>query len=303
MAGKERGDKPVEGTNSLESVASRPPDDPERVRMALMAELDVIQDIPETWEWRYNLDQRLPDGTTPRECLDRFDPERANLPAMTGEQARHYIGEHRASRPWLEAAADRCEAVQRVFAALDLGSGHALERHEGFADDDKLRRRVGRLEDPAQLDPIKRAAGIDGCRPGDQPHTCSHLATALDDADAFAALLARGMEHPDVERVLESEYDPGQFSPRVSVPITPLLGLEGCQHCRGYRLRTVGGSLHAAISRRSAWIQGRAESRPPAVPEPVVDAVGSFEGGRVDFVFRRAATGDRYELSTMFVKP
>lgn len=88
--------------------------------------------------------------------LERFDPDRANLPGTSAEQAADYLAEHSADRPWLEPATSASPYAQRVIAAIDQGGGHALERHEGHATDERLERRVTGLEDPAQLDPDKR---------------------------------------------------------------------------------------------------------------------------------------------------
>jgi hypothetical protein len=56
-------------------------------------------------------------------------------------------------------------------------------------------RRVAYLEDPAQLDPDRRRAGIDGLRAGGQPYRCRIIATRFTDPDAFATALARGAGH------------------------------------------------------------------------------------------------------------
>lgn len=48
--------------------------------------------------------------------------------------------------------------MQRIFAALDQGHGHAHIRHEGWVTEEMNERRVRSLEDPAQLDPTKRVA-------------------------------------------------------------------------------------------------------------------------------------------------
>jgi hypothetical protein len=141
---------------------------------------------------------------TLREVLCRFAPAEAGLPEVTEREAADYIAQNSRERPWLACLKECDPAVQRILAALDQGQGHALERHEGYADDDRLQRRVTALEDPAQLDPIKRAAGIDGCKPGERDHRCGVVATAIQDPVAFATAVARGIEHPDVQNALRT---------------------------------------------------------------------------------------------------
>jgi hypothetical protein len=58
--------------------------------------------------------------------------------------------------------------------------------------------RAAYLEDPAQLDPDKRRAGIDGLRAGGR----------FTDPDAFATALARGAGHRGVREALEQAFDP-----------------------------------------------------------------------------------------------
>ena len=69
---------------------------------------------------------------------------------------------YEAGRPWLAAARGCSPEVQRVFATLDQGGGHAHIRHEGWVTEEMNELRLRCLEDPAQLDTAKRAAGIDG---------------------------------------------------------------------------------------------------------------------------------------------
>ena len=102
------------------------------------------------------------------DALERFDPRRAGLPDVSRAEAAAYIEEHQAERPWLATASDCSPEAQRVFVALDQGHGHAHIRHDGWVTEEMNERRVRYLEDPAQLDPDKREAGIDGLGRGDR---------------------------------------------------------------------------------------------------------------------------------------
>lgn len=251
------------------------------------------------------LDTPISDGQpTPREVLARFDPVHAGLPEISENEARNYIKQNADQRPWLASAKDCDPAVQRVIAAMDQGQGHALERHEGYADDEKLVRRVTALEDPAQLDSKKREAGIDGCKPGNQEHRCGTSATAIHDPAAFATLFARGVDHPDVQEALQASFDPGRQPPPVSVPIEDLLGVGGSRYCSGYELEPIGGSLAAARECRAAWVEARTTpGRDPDVPDPVCKLVTSFEGAMAKYAFQRNFSNGRYEVATMYVDP
>lgn len=139
-----------------------------------------------------------------RDALLRFEPRRAGLPEVSTTDGMAYLDKHHAERPWLAAARNCPPEVQRVFAALDQGGGHAHIRHEGWVTEEMNERRVRNLHDPAQLDPAKRAAGIDGLTPSDVQHRCSSIATRITDPEAFAMAFARGVEHPDVRAALDS---------------------------------------------------------------------------------------------------
>ncbi|HEY0541180.1 MAG TPA: hypothetical protein VGD53_22615 [Actinoallomurus sp.] len=241
---------------------------------------------------------------TPREVLDGFAPAKAGLPEVTEEEAADYIAQNVDDRPWLGLAKGCDPPVQRILVALDQGQGHALERHEGFADDDKLQRRVTALEDPAQLDPEKRAAGIDGCKPGNKDHACGDTATAIQDPDAFAVIFARGVEHPDVQRALRTPFDPKKVPQGVSLTIEDLLGADAHRYCSGYRLEPVGGSKEAGQDCRSAWVEAkRRPDREPDVPDPRCAPIESFEGATVKYFFRPNRDRDGYEIATMYVEP
>ena len=154
-----------------------------------------------------------PDG--PLEVVRRFEPRHGRTPGLQ-RQGRGVLHGPPQRGPWLAAARDCPPEVQRVFAALDQGGGHAHIRHEGWVTEEMNERRVAYLEDPAQLDPAKRAAGIDGLRPGDQPHRCRQAASRIIDPDAFAVAFVQGIEHPKVRGALEAPFDPDRSPVRSS---------------------------------------------------------------------------------------
>jgi len=131
-------------------------------------------------------------------ALVTFEPRRAGLPEVSITDATAYLDKHHMERPWLSVARDCPPEVQRIFAALDQGGGHAHIRHEGWVTEQMNELRVRNLEDPAQLDPAKRAAGIDGLAADDRPHRCGRVATRITSPDAFAIALAAGVAHRDV---------------------------------------------------------------------------------------------------------
>lgn len=235
--------------------------------------------------------------------LARFDPATAGLTEISEEDARNHIEQHLDERPWLASAKDCDPAVQRIFAALDRGQGHPLERHEGYADDDKLVRRVTALEDPAQLDPEKRAAGIDGCRPGNRDHECGVAATAIQDPYAFATVFVRGVEHPKVKAALQLPYESNVRPHKVSLPVEELLGADGHRYCSGYRLESVGGSSMAAQDCRTAWVDARRHGREPDVLDPKCSRIEDSTGAAVEYRFRPTASRDGYQVSTMYIWP
>jgi hypothetical protein len=116
-------------------------------------------------------DHRSEFSAEPLEPVRRFQPDRAGLPAPGDAMA--YLDSRRGERPRLAAARDCRPEVQRLFAALDQGGGHAHIRHDGWVTEEMNRRRVAYLEDPAQLDPAKRAAGIGGTRSPDRADSCA----------------------------------------------------------------------------------------------------------------------------------
>jgi len=214
-----------------------------------------------------------------------FRAGRAGLPEVSSGEAGRYVERHRARRPWLEAAERASPEAARVIAAADLGGGHGHIRHEGWVTEEASMRRVAYLEDPAQLDPDKRARGIDGLRPGDRHHICATLSSRIADPDAFATALVRGTGHPNVRAALSTPYDRGSRPDPVRIPITVLLGSDGHTVCTGWQLEPVTESIDAARdNRRATWhISGSvlsasfAASRTPmtASAKPYAAAPGS----------------------------
>jgi hypothetical protein len=249
-----------------------------------------------------HLDKPLDKGEpTPREVLDRFDPKRANLPDLSPADAVRYIETHATDRPWLTSARGHDPSVQRLFAALDQGQGHALERHEGYPSDSLLDRRVRYLQDPAQLDLTKRLAAEDAFRSG--VHRCASIATRIGDPEAFATAFARAIEHPDTRQALQMPFDPDKRPDPVEIPLANLLGPDGHRYCSGYRLVDIGGSTPAAMDCREAWVDAYRAGRDPEVPTPRVAPIESFEGGTVRLVFRPDHAATRYEVLTMYAEP
>jgi hypothetical protein len=250
-----------------------------------------------------HLDKPLAGGEpTAREVLDRFDPRRANLPDLTPAEAVTYIETHARDRPWLTSARGHDASVQRLFAALDQGQGHALERHEGYPSDSFLQRRVQYLEDPAQLDLTKRLAGEDAFKPG-KDHKCSDVATKIADPEAFATAFARGLENPDVRAALSKPYAKGASPEPVEIPIAELLGPDGHRFCTGFALRPVGGSVEASTDCRLAWVDACRSGRLPDAPAPVAEPISTFEGGTILLVFGPNSSRTAYEMLTMYAEP
>jgi hypothetical protein len=229
-----------------------------------------------------------------QDALIRLEPRRAGLPALSIADGPAYLEKNHRERPWLSVARDCSPEAQRVFAALDQGGGHAHIRHEGWVTEEMNERRVRNLEDPAQLDPAKRAAGIDGLTAGDVPHRCGDIASRIIKPKIFAMAFARGVEHPDVRAALDSN---GSRPEPVILPISDVLGDDGHKFCSGWQLEPVNGSMEEARAVRRAWAAGNQSG-----PEPQARSVETFEGGTVTFAFRRSAVGG-YEVSTMLMNP
>jgi hypothetical protein len=239
---------------------------------------------------------------TAREVLDRFDPRRANLPDLSPTDAVRYIETHAADRPWLTSARGHDLSVQRLFAALDQGQGHALERHEGYPSDAWLQRRVQYLEDPAQLDLDKRLAGEDAFNVG-KDHRCGGIATKIADPEAFATAFARGLDNAKVLAALATPYVKGPPPDPVQIPVAELLGPDGHRFCTGFALRPVGGSMEASTDCRLAWAEAYRSGRLPDAPAPVATPVQTFEDGKIQFVFGPNSTRTAYEVITMYAEP
>jgi hypothetical protein len=228
-------------------------------------------------------------------ALVTFEPRRAGLPEVSIKDATAYLDKHHMERPWLSVARDCCPPeVQRIFTALDQGGGHAHIRHEGWITEEMNERRVRNLEDPAQLDPAKRAISIDGLADGDVRHRCGDIASRIIDPEIFATAFARGVEHPDVRAALRSN---GPRPESVILPLSDVLGDDGHEFCSGWRLEPVNGSMEKARAGRREWAAGNQRG-----PEPQARPVETFEGGTVTFAFRRSAVGG-YEVSTMHMNP
>jgi hypothetical protein len=248
--------------------------------------------------------ERSPDDRPPEDrtsdALARFQPGRAGLPDVPAGDAGRYIEDRRGDRPWLNAAQHTPADVQRVFAALDQGSGHAHIRHEGWASTEKSQLRVQYLQDPAQLDPAKKADGIDGLLPGDKKHYCAAMSTAIRDPTAFAEAFARGTEHPDVRDVLDTQRSPEQPRPGlVSVPIAEILGPDGHRHCEGYRL--VGDDADAARRDRRTWLRETQAGEKPTVPAPLLIPL-DFRDGTIQYAFGLNTKGE-HEIVSMYPAP
>jgi len=76
-----------------------------------------------------------------------FEPRQAGLPEISAGDAAAYLNAHHIERPWLAAARDCGPEVQRIFAELDQGGGHAHIRHEGWVTEEMNEQRVAYLED------------------------------------------------------------------------------------------------------------------------------------------------------------
>jgi hypothetical protein len=249
-----------------------------------------------------HLDKPVAEGEpTAREVLDRFDPRRANLPDLSASDAVTYIETHAADRPWLARVRGHDLPVQRLFATLDQGQGHALERHEGYPSDPLLDYRVRYLQDPAQLDLTKRLAAQDAFTGKD--HRCASSATKIGDPEAFATAFARAVEHPDTRQALQMPFDPDKRPDPVEIPLANLLGPDGHRYCSGYRLVEVGGSMPAAMDCRSAWVDAYRAGRDPDVPAPRAVPIDTFEGGTVRLIFTPDHVASRYEVLTMYAEP
>ncbi|MFL6075386.1 MAG: hypothetical protein ACJ73S_18505 [Mycobacteriales bacterium] len=240
------------------------------------------------------------DRPSPRELLLAFDPARAHLPDIPAEQVPRYLDDRADERLWLRSCWGQPPEVRRVIAILDAGDGHALERHEGYPGDPELRLRVQQLQDPAQLDPTKRAAALDAYT--NRLHFCAAEATRIKDPAAFATAFVTGLEHPQVKALLDAPYT-RQPEP-IQIPIEELLGPEGHRFCAGYRLEEVDGSIEAARAQRKVWVkESVAGGHPDPSDLPGVRPIESFEGGKLEFRLKPTAAQDGHYVATMFPIP
>lgn len=128
--------------------------------------------------------------------------------------------------------------------------------------------------------------------------------TRIVDADAFAACLARGVEHPAFQERINRPYGPGAKVPGpVELPIASLLGPEGHLYCDGYRLDPVSGSLETAVANRLAWAQARQEGRTPGCAEPTASRLSPAEFDGASIVFTFAPGDNAWQAWTFYPDP
>ncbi|HET6742170.1 MAG TPA: hypothetical protein VFH76_24670 [Kribbella sp.] len=260
-------------------------------------------------------------GETVRDRFDRWDPERLAMPrppepevsnAHPGERTEAsdrpsldvrtgvaYIAANKDTRPWLAPAADCEPIVQSVYASIDQSEGHGHIRHGAMGSDDLQARRVAFNEDPAQTDPVKREAGVDGLDQTKQ-HYCGKDSTRVHDATALAAVYVMAAEHPKVRAVLDGPFDENVQPRDLVVPIRDLLGPDGHEFCSGFRLK----DWPEAKSVRKEWLQAkRTGSDLSGLREPEVERIPTFEGGDIKIVFKRNVEAKRYGIYTLFPRP
>jgi hypothetical protein len=318
--GPEHGDRPG-------SRVTRSGDEPSSGRAPVEqrsrseASADLEQQVVSGWEPRLfgsrmaafapSADGGTADRTTDRaaspdpllEAVRRLDLSRAGLPDIGARDGAAYLNARGSERPWLAVVRDCSPEVQRVFAALDQGGSHGHIRHEGWVTEEMNQRRVAFLEDPAQLDPAKRAAGIDGLRSGEQLHRCRQMAGRITDPNAFAVAFACGIEHPKVRSALDTPFHSDAKPSPVQISIEELLGPDGHRYCTGWQLEPMDGSMNAARRAREAWVSASAAYRESDLREPAARPVETFEGGTVVFAFGHNGTTERYEVVTMYPRP
>jgi hypothetical protein len=239
----------------------------------------------------------------PRGELAAFRAERAGLSEVSSVEAARYVDRHRGERPWLVVAERASPEAARIIVAADQGGGHGHIRHEGWVTEEASMRRVAYLEDPAQLDPGKRRAGIDGLRPRSRHHGCGDMSSRIADPDAFATALARGAGHPDVRAALNTPYDRSSSPDPVRIPVADLLGSDGHKACTGWQLEPVAGSIDVARFNRREWRAAIADGRQPDVPEPRTSPVPTFEDGAIAFVIGHNRQRNGYEIASLFPQP
>lgn len=211
-------------------------------------------------------------------ALRMYHGSRANLDDLDETAAEHYIATNRDTRPWL-ASAEGCDpGVQRVFATVDRGIGHHVERHEGYGGDEAQETRV--VTDPR----------------------CGVESTRIHDPTAFAVAFAKGVQHRAVVEALDSVYDATPPPQRVDIPIPELLGHDGHMFCSGYRL--TGDDPDRAWNDRKAWLAAQTSGKESeGLPAPQAERIESFEGGVIRFAFGRNHATRQIEVLTMFPHP
>lgn len=292
---------------------------PDRLRSRLRdGRADREADLPRL----FDLDTEVEPGLKVREVLSRFEPDRLGLPDVPLEDAARYIADRLPYRPWLRMAEGQDALVQRVYAALDRGHGHLLQRHEGFGGDGAQFERVTYLRDPAQRTDLAYLRSVDGFKRRDKQHGCGGYATRFHDPMAFATAVARVQEHPLVRAALDMPYAEGKRPETIeAVTLAEALGSDGHQACSGYHL--VGADQERARANRQAWVNAvrsavprhsaekvstladRARERAIAagLEEPTAAPIESFEGGRIRVAFKPNRTKTGYELLTLFASP
>ena len=289
---------------------------------------EVNEDVPgeerlgETDEpFRLTLESEIEPGLTVREVLQGFAPERLGLPDVPLEEAPDYIETHLQYRPWLRSAKDQDPLVQRVYAVLDRGQGHLLQRHEGYGGDEAQFERAAYLRDPAQRSALSRLRSVDGFKRRDRQHGCGIYATRIHDPVAFATAVVRVQEHPLVRKALEMPYVEGKRPETLeSITLEEILGKQGHRACSGYVLV---GEPDQARADRQRWVEAirnavprhsaenvavlgeRARERAiqAGLREPLAVPIESFEGGRLRIAFKPNRDKTGYELLTMFASP
>jgi hypothetical protein len=303
-------DNPEHGDHPDHPHHPRAPDvEAIQVRVGLCSRTEYAADLEQRavsgWDQRpfrsFAGDRLSGPSDEPLETVRRFEPSRAGLPDPG--DAVTYLDARQPERPWLAAARHRPPEVQRLFAALDQGGGHAHIRHEGWVTEEMNRLRVARLADPAQLDPAKRDAGIDGLRSPEKRHRCWETSSRITDPEAFAVAFARGIEHPMVRVALETEFTAKQVPRPVSLRLSDLLGPDGHRYCTGWRLQPVEGSVKAARDNRTVWVDAHARDSELDVPEPTARPIRTFAGGMMVFAFGPTRALDGYEVVTMYPRP
>jgi hypothetical protein len=129
------------------------------------------------------------------------------------------------------------------------------------------------------------------------------MASRITDPDAFATAFARGVDHPQVREALNMPLDPDRKPDEVIIPIAELLGPKGHQHCTGWQLEPVDGSVKTARKQRNEWPVDRTKGNEPNVPEPRAAPVPTFEGGEIILAITRIEGEKRYGVVTMYARP